>query len=57
MKKIGMLGGMSWTSSAEYYRLVNEEAEVDDPGFRCENDVAALPMLARVCAGSPWDSP
>src|SRR5436190_3703594 len=25
MKKIGTLGGMSWTSSAEYYRLVNEE--------------------------------
>jgi hypothetical protein len=25
MKKIGMLGGMSWTSSVEYYRLVNEE--------------------------------
>jgi aspartate racemase len=23
-KIIGMLGGMSWTSSAEYYRLVNE---------------------------------
>jgi aspartate racemase len=21
---IGMLGGMSWESSAEYYRLVNE---------------------------------
>jgi len=24
MKRIGMLGGMSWESSAEYYRLVNE---------------------------------
>lgn len=24
MKKIGMLGGMSWESSAEYYRIMNE---------------------------------
>ena len=26
MKRIGLLGGMSWESSAEYYRLVNETA-------------------------------
>lgn len=25
MKTIGLLGGMSWESSAEYYRVVNEE--------------------------------
>jgi aspartate racemase len=25
MKRIGLLGGMSWESSSEYYRLVNEE--------------------------------
>jgi amino-acid racemase len=25
MKRIGLLGGMSWKSSAEYYRLLNEE--------------------------------
>ena len=24
MKRIGLLGGMSWESSLEYYRLVNE---------------------------------
>ena len=24
MKRIGLLGGMSWESSAEYYRLINE---------------------------------
>ena len=24
MKRIGLIGGMSWESSAEYYRLVNE---------------------------------
>ena len=25
MKTIGLLGGMSWESSAMYYRLINEE--------------------------------
>ncbi len=25
MKRIGLLGGMSWESSAEYYRMINEE--------------------------------
>jgi aspartate/glutamate racemase len=25
VKRIGLLGGTSWESSAEYYRLVNEE--------------------------------
>ena len=25
MKTIGMIGGMSWESSAEYYRIINEE--------------------------------
>jgi aspartate racemase len=25
MKRIGLLGGMSWESSAEYYRLINED--------------------------------
>lgn len=24
MKRIGLIGGMSWESSAEYYRLINE---------------------------------
>ncbi len=26
MRTIGLLGGMSWESSAEYYRIINEEA-------------------------------
>ncbi|MHB1416948.1 MAG: aspartate racemase, partial [Chloroflexota bacterium] len=24
MKTIGLIGGMSWESSAQYYRLINE---------------------------------
>ncbi|MGO1060718.1 aspartate/glutamate racemase family protein [Planococcus sp. FY231025] len=27
MKTIGLIGGMSWESSAEYYRILNEEAK------------------------------
>jgi aspartate racemase len=27
MKTIGLIGGMSWESSAEYYRLINEDAK------------------------------
>ncbi|MGN6753952.1 MAG: aspartate/glutamate racemase family protein [Intrasporangium sp.] len=26
MKRIGLIGGMSWESTAEYYRLINEDA-------------------------------
>ncbi|HHA2651196.1 TPA: aspartate/glutamate racemase, partial [Stenotrophomonas maltophilia] len=25
MKTLGLIGGMSWESSAQYYRLINEE--------------------------------
>ncbi|KUO53033.1 MAG: aspartate racemase [Desulfitibacter sp. BRH_c19] len=28
MKKIGLIGGMSWESSVEYYRLINEEVKL-----------------------------
>ena len=27
MKTIGIIGGMSWESSAEYYRLINEKVK------------------------------
>lgn len=29
MKTIGIIGGMSWESSAEYYRLINEKIKVE----------------------------
>ncbi|HIE1462555.1 TPA: aspartate/glutamate racemase, partial [Stenotrophomonas maltophilia] len=25
MKTLGLIGGMSWESSAQYYRLINED--------------------------------
>lgn len=33
MKTIGLLGGMSWESSTEYYRAINEEVKVRLGGF------------------------
>ncbi len=33
MKTIGMLGGMSWESSLEYYRIVNETVKSRLGGF------------------------
>jgi len=33
MKTIGMLGGMSWESSLEYYRIVNESVKARLGGF------------------------
>ncbi|PKM90057.1 MAG: aspartate racemase [Firmicutes bacterium HGW-Firmicutes-12] len=33
MKTIGLIGGMSWESTAEYYRLINEEIKSRMGGF------------------------
>lgn len=33
MKTIGMIGGMSWESTAEYYRLVNQKIQKESGGF------------------------
>jgi aspartate racemase len=33
MKRIGLIGGMSWESSLEYYRLINEEVKNRLGGF------------------------
>lgn len=33
MKTIGLIGGISWESSAEYYRLINEAVKARKKGF------------------------
>ena len=33
MKTIGLIGGMSWESSCEYYRIINEEVKQRLGGF------------------------
>ncbi|MEU6795538.1 aspartate/glutamate racemase family protein [Nonomuraea wenchangensis] len=39
MRTIGLLGGMSWESSAEYYRLLNEETRKRLGGHHCAKSV------------------
>lgn len=33
MKTIGLIGGMSWESSLEYYRIINESAKLSLGGL------------------------
>jgi len=58
MRRIGLLGGMSWESSAEYYRLVNEATRARLGGLHSADcvlrsvDFAAIEELQRAGA---WD--
>ncbi len=58
MKTIGLIGGMSWESSAEYYRLINTLVQEQLGGFhsaRCvmvSVDFAAIETLQRE---NRWD--
>ncbi|AGK51393.1 putative aspartate racemase [Burkholderia thailandensis MSMB121] len=44
MKTIGLIGGMNWESSAEYYRLVNQHMRARLGGRR-----NARSIMATVC--------
>jgi aspartate racemase len=54
MRTIGLIGGMSWESSAEYYRLLNEETRRRLGGHHCARsllltvDFAEIEALQRV---------
>lgn len=39
MKTIGLIGGMSWESSIEYYRIINERTKARLGGFHCAKSV------------------
>jgi aspartate racemase len=58
MKRIGLLGGMSWESSAEYYRFVNEATRERRGGLHSADcllrsvDFAAIEKLQR---DGRWD--
>jgi len=58
VKRIGLLGGMSWESSAEYYRLVNEATRDRLGGLHSADcllrsvDFAAIERLQRL---GQWD--
>ena len=58
MKTIGLIGGMSWESSAEYYRIINEEVKNRLGGLHSAQslmysvDFAEIEELQR---GGDWD--
>lgn len=39
MKTIGLIGGLSWESSIEYYRIINEEVNKQLQGLHCAKSV------------------
>ncbi|SDM66682.1 aspartate/glutamate racemase family protein [Allokutzneria albata] len=57
MRTIGLLGGMSWVSSAEYYRLVNELVRRELGGFhsaRCVLYSVDFADVQRLQAEARW---
>lgn len=58
MRTIGLIGGMSWESSAEYYRLLNEETRRRRGGHHCARCVLVSLDFAEVVAlqrARAWD--
>lgn len=58
MKKIGLLGGMSWQSTAEYYRLLNELAAEKLGGLHSAECVlysVDFATIERLQAEGRWD--
>ncbi|MQA97301.1 MAG: amino acid racemase [Streptosporangiales bacterium] len=48
MRTIGLLGGMSWESSAEYYRLLNNETRRRLGGHHCAKSVLLTVDFAEI---------
>ncbi|MCX6066221.1 MAG: amino acid racemase, partial [Chloroflexi bacterium] len=58
MKTIGMIGGMSWESSIEYYRIVNEEVKKRLGGLHSAKSVMVSVDFAEIEAlqhAGRWD--
>ena len=59
MKTIGLIGGMSWESSAEYYRIVNEEVKKQLGGLhsaKCLLYSVDFSEIERHQAEGDWES-
>jgi len=59
MQLIGFLGGMSWESTAEYYRLANERVRGKSGGLRsarCLTYSVDFAPIAKMQADGSWDS-
>lgn len=48
MKTIGLIGGMSWESSVEYYRLINEAIQAKLGGFHSAKSVMVSVDFAEI---------
>jgi aspartate racemase len=58
MKTIGLIGGMSWESSAEYYRMINEEVRKKLGGLhsaKCILYSVDFAMIERLQVKGEWD--
>jgi len=58
MKTIGMIGGMSWESSLEYYRLVNEAVKEKMGGLhsaKCILYSVDFGEIEKMLAGGDWE--
>lgn len=59
MKTIGLIGGMSWESSSEYYRLINEEIKNKLGGLhsaKCILYSVDFDEIERYQANGDWES-
>ncbi|RAD87844.1 aspartate racemase, partial [Burkholderia multivorans] len=48
MKTIGLIGGMSWESSAEYYRLINRHSKALHGGHHNAKSVLVTVDFAEI---------
>ncbi|MDK8191212.1 aspartate/glutamate racemase family protein [Paenibacillus sp. UMB7766-LJ446] len=59
MKTIGLIGGMSWESSLEYYRIINEEVKIKLGGLhsaKCILYSVDFAKIERYQAEGDWES-
>ena len=59
MKKIGLIGGMSWESTLLYYKLLNEKVKKLKGGFHSANCVIESVDFAEIAAlqaKDDWDA-
>ena len=59
MKTIGLIGGMSWESTAEYYRIINEEIKSRLGGLhsaKCLINSVDFEEIERYQSSGEWDS-
>ncbi|WP_242241751.1 aspartate/glutamate racemase family protein [Bacillus cereus group sp. BfR-BA-01309] len=58
MKTIGLIGGMSWESTSEYYRIINEEIKVRLGGLhsaKCMINSVDFEEIERFQSNGDWD--